>query len=743
LLARTMTSDEDAALLVEMLSLPNDGRYPVIEMAPRQRRQRTLEALVSQMAVLADAGALLIIFEDVHWVDPTSHEVLATMVESFVERPILLVITARPEFTPPWPNHSHTTLITLARLTRRDGTKLVEQVAGGRALPSEVMDQIVARADGVPLFLEELTKTVLESDLLEERNGQYVLSKPIPMQAIPTTLHASLMARLDRSALAKEIAQIGAAIGREFSYSLLRAVTAVDEAALNDALSRLEESELASCRGRPPEAIYSFRHALVQDIAYSSLLKMRRQALHRQIAEALRDKFSALAQTEPEIIAHHFTQAGLPDHAIEWWTKAGEQALRRSAYAEAVAHYRKAIGVADDLGEGPQPLRRRLRLQIACGQALISARGHGAPETTTAFNRARELAATIDDPAERFSVYYGLWAGGYVRGEHATMAELAAIMQREIESHSDSPEAVVAYRVIGTTAWIGGDYVNARKYLERAVAVLPRESDGSLAMRFGQDPAVSALFYFALVLFGLGEIDHARALGEEAFDRALRSGHTPTIVYGQFLRTTFEVMAAGPESTAPFASATLTLGREHGMPVWIAVGTFYDSWARRFAGDHARVLSELCRGLALCYEVGVLNWIAQMVVMQSCAEADAGHIDDGLSRINAFLAETQPIKQRWLDAELHRHRGSLLLRRIPAETETAEAAFQNALAVARSQRTKTFELRAAVALARLWRDQGKRNAARNLLTPVYGWFTQGFDTADLKQAKDLLDELSS
>jgi tetratricopeptide (TPR) repeat protein len=304
----------------------------------------------------------------------------------------------------------------------------------------------------------------------------------------------------------------------------------MDEAALNEALAKLEEANLASCRGRPPEATYSFKHALVQDTAYASLLKTRRQALHRQIAEALRDRFSSLADAEPEIIAHHFGQAGIAEQAVEWWAKAGEQALQRSAFIEAISHYNKAIGHAEQLSESPKLLRHRLRLQIACGQALISARGYGAPETTAAFTRARELAAAIDDPAERFSVYYGLWAGSYVRGEQDTMAEIAESMLREIESHPDMPESVVAYRVVATTWWLGGDYIQAREYFEKAVAAISSEGDNSLALRFSQDPGVSAAAYFALILFGLGQIDRARLFAEQAFGRAQRSGHTATVV---------------------------------------------------------------------------------------------------------------------------------------------------------------------------------------------------------------------
>jgi class 3 adenylate cyclase/tetratricopeptide (TPR) repeat protein len=637
----------DVGLICELLSVPVEGRHRSGELSPRNRKERTLHLLLGLIETISAQQPALMIFEDVHWIDPTSQELLATLVERMVGWRVLLLITARPEFAAPWPSHSHITTITLTRLGRRDGAMLVDRLSGGIALPTEVVDQILSRADGVPLFLEELTKTVLESDLLERRDGQYVLSKPLPAMAIPTTLHGSLMARLDRSALAKEIAQIGAAIGREFSYALLHAVAAMDEAVLNEALGKLEEANLASCRGRPPEATYSFRHALVQDTAYASLLKTRRLTLHQQIAEALRDRFSPLADAEPEIIAHHFTQADIAEEAVEWWTKAGERALRRSAYVEAVSHYGKAIGQAEHLSESPQSLRRQLRLQIACGQALISARGHGAPETTAAFSRARELAAAIDDPAERFSVYYGLWAGGYVRGEHDTMAEIAEIMLREIESHPDRPESVVAYRVVGTTWWSGGDYIRGREHLEKAVAAISSEGDNSRALRFGQDPGVSAAAYLALILFDLGQIDRARSFAEQAFGRALRSGHTATIVYGQFLKSTFEVLAGSPERAAPHAKATTALGREHGMPVWVAVGTFYEGWVLSCT-DPKSAIPELRRGLALCHEVGVLNWLAQMVIMQAGAKSNAGYVEDGLARIDEFLAETQPIKQSWM-----------------------------------------------------------------------------------------------
>jgi class 3 adenylate cyclase/tetratricopeptide (TPR) repeat protein len=481
-------------LFASLLSVPVGGRYPPLGLSPAQERRQTLSALLDQMEGLALQKPLLILFEDAHWADATSLEVLDLAVERVHRLPVLFLVTFRPEFEPPWLGLPNVTSLTLGRLNRGQVEMLVERVTDGRKLPPEVMAQIVAKTDGVPLFVEELTKTVQESGLLVEDGDCYRLNGPLPPFAIPTTLQDSLMARLDRLAPVKEIAQVGAAIGREFSFSLLREVVKRDDVALQSALAQLEDAELLFRTGTAPDASYSFKHALVQDTAYESLLKSSRQIIHQHIAEILRDKFPALAAAEPELVAHHLTHAGLNEPAIEWWGKAGDLALRRSAFKEAIAHFAKAVEMADEAdtrqASSAVSSTERLRLQTAYGQALLWAHGHAAERTKSAFARARELASRVENAIDRFSAYYGLWVGSYTRGEIGPAREMAELFLREIEVQPSLPQACVGHRIFGTTCWYLGDFAGAHHHLEKALSLYDRAAHGDFANRFGQDIAV-------------------------------------------------------------------------------------------------------------------------------------------------------------------------------------------------------------------------------------------------------------
>ena len=396
-------------LIAALLSIPTGERYPPLTLSPVQQRRQTFAALLDQLEGLARQKPVLIVCEDMHWADATTLELFDLTVDRIRGLPILVLLTFRPEFEPPWTGLANVSLLRLDRLDRQDTRALVEQVTVGRKLPGEMVTQIVDRTDGIPLFVEELTKMVLESGLLVEDAGRYRLDSPLPPLAIPATLHDSLMARLDRLAPVKEVAQIGAAIGRDFSYTLLRCVAGRDDLALSAALGQLEEAELLLRRGKPPEAIYSFKHALVQEAAYESLLKSRRHLLHKHIGDVLRDQFPVIAETEPEVVAHHFTEAGLSEVALEWWRKAGQQALKRSAYSEAIAHLGKAVAIADELPDEPGGPLNRLHLQIAYGRALRGSLGHSAPETVAAWTRARQFAADINDPVELAPIHSGLF----------------------------------------------------------------------------------------------------------------------------------------------------------------------------------------------------------------------------------------------------------------------------------------------------------------------------------------------
>src|SRR6266481_3406653 len=473
-----------APLLAALLSIPFDERYPPLALSPTQQRRQTLAALLEQIEGLARRQPILLSFEDAQWADATSLELLDLLVERVRQLPVLALFTFRPEFEPPWVGLPNVSTLIVSRIDRPNVQNMIARVTGGRPLPAEVTEEIVVKTDGNPLFVEELTKAVLEAGILVEDSEGYRLDGPLPPLAIPATLHDSLMARLDRLAPVKEIGQIGAVIGREFSYSLLHALAGRDETALKDALAQLEDAELVFRRGDPPDAIYSFKHALVQDAAYENLLKSRRQVLHLRIAETLRDRFQTMAEVQPEVVAHHFTQGGLSEPAIEWWVQAGDRAVDRSANNEAIAHLDNAISLAEGLADGPAQRLLRLRLQTTYGHALLHGRGHSQPETIAAFARARQLAAGIEDAVARFSAYYGMWMGSFVRADLAPMREVAVLSLRDARHSPGSPAAGRALHVYGVTCWFQGDYAGARTHLEQALTAYDHKRDHRLTPRF-------------------------------------------------------------------------------------------------------------------------------------------------------------------------------------------------------------------------------------------------------------------
>jgi len=732
--------NEVAPLIASMLSIPLDNRYPPLGLSPGQQRRRTLSALLDQMEGLARQKPVLMLFEDAHWADATSLELLGLAIERVRRLPVLMLITHRPDFMP-WTGHPDVATFALHRLDPSEAEILVDRVTGGRKLPAEVLAQIVAKTDGVPLFVEELTKNVLESGLLIEEGERYRLDGPLPALAIPSTLQDSLMARLDRLETVKEIAQIGAAIGREFSYGLLRAVYERDEGSLRNALALLDESELVFRSGEPPASRYTFKHALVQDTAYESLLKSRRKTLHRRLAETLREGFPGLAEMEPELLAHHFTQAGMTAPAIEYWGKAGDLALRRSAFKEAIAHLGKAIEMTEALGDG-SATGGKLKLQVAYGNALIASRGYHAPETAAAFARAQETAAAGKDAPERLGAVYGLWVGSCLRGELGSMRAHAATFLRQVEGQPDSPEAGVAHRVCGITNWVEGDYVGACGHFEPALAGFNPERDGDLAFRFGHDPGVGARAYFALAAWPLGEVDRALDLIEGMKSRMAEIAHIGSIAYGNFHTVIFELMRGEFARAAPFAAALAHLASEHDLKLWQAFGAFLQSWATWQAGEGGAGLAEMRDGLVLLRERKVAMFDGLFKSILANAEAQEGDFEGGLATLETAFATSERTGQRWFDAEAHRTAGEIAMLSPEGNLWKAQAHFERALEIARAQQAHLWELRAATSLARLWRDQGRRTEARDLLAPVYCWFTEGFDTPDLNEARALLDELA-
>jgi predicted ATPase len=537
-LAQTSTSPADAALFAEMLSLPNEGRYPALELAADQRRQRTLEALTSQLVGLARQRPVLMIFEDAHWVDPTSLEVLGLTVDRIKTLPVLLIVTFRPDFTAPWVGQSHVTSVTLNRLGEREAAAIIARLAGNKALPVDVLAEIVERTDGIPLFVEEMTKAVLEAES-EGAARRRVAAIPSPALAVPASLQASLMARLDRLGPAKEVAQTGSAIGREFSHPLLAAVARKSEAELGSALDRLIQAGLLSRQGMPPQASYLFKHALVQDAAYGTLLREPRRALHARIAEAIEGQFAETADSQPETLAHHCTEAGLIEKAAGLWGKAGQRSLERSALVEAVAQLTRALEQIWDLPATPVLRREQIRFQVGLSNALMYTMGFAAPETKASLDRARSFidqAEALGEPPEDrlllLSVLYGFWVADRTAFNGDVVLELAVQFLTLAEKYGTTAPLMIGHRLMGVSLMLTGDVAQGRRHLDKAVALYDRAEHLQLATRFGHDAGVLALCHRALSLWILGYADAALADADRSIKDARDVGRAPALMVG-------------------------------------------------------------------------------------------------------------------------------------------------------------------------------------------------------------------
>jgi len=747
-LAQTATSAQDAALFAEMLSLPNDGRYPALDLAPEERRHRTLEALTAQLAGLARLQPVLMIVEDAHWVDPTSLEVFGRTVDQVKTLPALLIVTFRPDFNAPWVGQSHVMSLTLNRLGEREAAAIITHLVGNKELPADVMAEIVERTDGVPLFVEEMTKAVLEADG-EGEAQRTAAAVPSAALAVPASLHASLMARLDRLGPSKEVAQIGAAIGREFSHALLAAVVRKPEAELNSALDRVIAAGLLFRQGTPPHATYLFKHALVQDAAYGTLLREPRRALHARIAETLESQFADIAESQPELLARHCTEAGLIEKAAGLWGKAGQRSLARSALVEASEQIKRALDQIGTLPGTPALRREQIKLEVGLVNALMHVKGYAAPETKASLDRARSLiersealAEPPEDPLLLFSVVYGFWTANFVAFNGDAMRDLAAQFLALAEMQKATGPLMIGHRLMGMSLMWTGDIAESRAHYDQAVVLYDPVEHRPLATRFAVDPGVANLAARSHTLWHLGYPEAALADTEQALRHARKIGHAATLMYAlQF--TSFPHIWCGNYATANAQSdECVALADEKGALLWKVLGMLVRGWLFAQLGKGSDAVQIITTGLSAFRSTGSTVFMPLWLSSLTRAYAELGQFDDARRCIGEAMRAIEATKEKWCEAEIYRIAGEIALLSPEPDAAKAEAYFERALAVARQQQAKSWELRAAMSMARLWSDQGKPQQARDLLAPVYGWFTEGFDTLDLKEAKALLEELA-
>jgi class 3 adenylate cyclase/predicted ATPase len=730
-----------APLFAALLSIPFGGRYPPLALSPAQQRRRTLAALLDQLEGLARQEPILLLFEDLHWADATSLELLDLTVERVRQLPVLALFTFRSEFEPPWVGLPNVGTLTLGRLDRNDVESIVAQVTSGRVLPAEVMKQIVAKTDGNPLFVEELTKTVLEAGILVADAEGYRLDGLLPPLAIPETLQDSLMARLDRLAPVREIAQIGAAIGREFSYSLLRALVGRDESALKHALAQLEQAQLVFRRSEPAEAIYSFKHALVRDAAYESLLKSRRHQLHGQIARTLEERFPNVVASQPEIVAHHFTAAGLVEPAIDYWLKAGNLALSRSANAEAVKHLRQGIELTQSQAPSVKRARKELDLYLALGPAMAATEGYAAPETLRVFSQARDLLGGGGTLMEQMTVLWGVYLAHSMRAEHTAALEVARRCLALATEHEHPGLLALANRFMGQVLHFVGAFVDARLHLERTLALCAANQETTTSYRnFGADDHVTALSALSRTLWILGYPEQSASAAERALARARSIGFAFTTALALYNEAFLGALGADLQRAAAHADEAMAHSIEHSLTDYEHRTRFIQGALLANSGDPRQGIELMHSAIAAIERTNSLN--RRTLYLGHCAatHASLGQPDVGLDLLDEAIQAAEATNERFFEAELYRLRGTMLL--ALGRKSEAEAALRRALTIAQQQHARWWELRAATSFAKHWHEEGKHLEAYSLLQPVYSWFAEGFDTTDLKDAKALLDELT-
>ena len=727
---------EDLMLLAELHALPLADLGPPLDWTPQRKKERTFEALLWQVEGLSRQQPVLMVFEDVHWIDPSSRELLDRTVERIGKWPVLLIASFRPEFQPPWTGQPHVTMLALTRLDRRDTAAMVENIAGNASLAAEIVEEIAERTDGVPLFVEELTKTVLESGA----EGTAALSSvPHSQLSVPATLHASLMARLDRlGPAAKDVAQRGAVIGREFEHGLLASIADLPELQLRQALDRLTNSGLLFMRGTAPLASYIFKHALVQDAAYGTLLRGRRQQLHSRIAVALEDSFPEIVLAQPALLARHCAEAGLAEKAVGYWLKAGQEALARSAMTEAVAQLRKGLDMLAGLPDGSWRRQQELDLLIALRPALAGTKGWSATNVGETLARARMLAEQLDQPGYLVPLLHGQWGFHLVRSEHRLALSVARHIEEIGEHRNDVAVQLVGRFAHGATLFFLGEFVTARALLEGCLG-FSDPAHRTIGAELSMDPYAMALAYLGLILTHLGYIGQARLLLNEALSEARRLGHAHMLANVISFRNWTDSLTRSPELQR-HAEEQLSLATDRGgFPFYVAWGIVYRGRSLISLGQTQEGVALLTQGLAAVRGTETVLVTSRVLIFLADGYGMLGEPLEGLK----CLAEAAQIivvtDERTDEVELHRVRGDLL--KVIGEQSAAEQSYREALAVAERQSAKLFELRAATSLARLWRNQGKTAEAQALLAPVYSWFTEGFDAPDLVEAKALLAEL--
>jgi len=734
---------ETVPLFATLLSLPYSEHYPRPSLSPQKQKEKTQEALVTWLLLEARRNPVLTAWEDLQWADPSTLELLGRFLNEPSTTRILTLLTFRPEFSPIAFSQSPFAQITLTRLARGEAEIMVCKMTGEKPIPREIVREIVAKTDGVPLFVEELTKMVLDSGLIVEKDSKYELTGPLVPLAIPATLYDSLMARLDQFPATRKVAQLAATLGREFRGDLLQAVSGLDESVLKGDLARLSGAGLLYEKGSFPQALYVFKHALIQETAYQSLLKSTRCRYHQRIALVLEQQFPEIAEAEPELLARHFTEAELNHQAISYWQRAGQQAIERSANLEAIAHFTKGLGLLQNTPESLERDQQEVLLQVSLGMALMFAKGYSAPDVQKAYARARELCSQIGETPQLYPVLWGLWAYYLVRGEYQASHEIGSHLLTLAEQQQNTELLLEAHTSQGLNYFNGGcDLRRARMHLEKAISLYDFVKHSSHASMYGQDPGVVSLGVLSWTLWLQGCPDQALAKHEECLDLARRRAHNHSIAWAFGYGASFRQFRREIVLGKGLAEQGIAFSTERGFHLWSLAATYTLGWALNHLGQSSAAVEMLHDAVDTWKTTGARITRPHQLGLLADAFGAVNRVEEGIALLDDAIGEVQSTGEEYYKAELYRLKGELLLKLGVPDEAGASNTFLQSLETARSQGAKSWELRTATSLVRLRQRQDEPDDACHMLAGIYNQFTEGFDTPDLRDARALLVQLN-
>src|SRR5215472_1265268 len=737
----TKTPVQSAALIARLLSISMEDQRELSALTPQQIKNRTLDKLLEMTLSFSAQHPTLCIFEDVHWIDPSTLELLELAISRIDRASIMLVVSYRPEFRHTWPTHPNVTLHSLTRLSRTEVTKMINELLGEGSLSQQVCDQIIEKTDGVPLFIEELTTSIISTPGQNRQKSDSVQTTPFEATKVPETLHDALMERLDRVAYGRKLAQIAAVIGREFSYDLLTAASRTDETDLHSALSQLEDADVIYRTGVSPSVRFAFKHVLLRDAVYNSLLRGKRQEIHADIAAVLEKHFRDVVESRPEILAYHYGQAGKNELAIGCWRESGRRALANSANLEAIGHFRNALQLLRALPDTPQRNKEEIEIQLALGIPLIAVQGYAAAETREAFSRARTLCLNLDSQPEYFQALFGLWGHSWMGGKNDEALAMANEFLAKSQEASDNILSMVAHRVMGSTLLTIGEFETSRRHFEESIALSKIERRQSIYTLYMVEPQVASLLLLSWDLWFLGYPDQSLARVSEALALAQDLAQPYSIAFAHYMTSVVHLLRGEPARALESAERSLEMSREQRFSLYVLLSTISRGRALGELGRLPEAMSEIQKGIAEARRAGVGFMLPMMYSWLANVHSQSGDREVAASIVEKTLREINDATGRSWEAELHRQRAEMLLAWNPSKIAEAESHLKNAIKLARRQNSKSLELRAAMSLARLLSHQERIDQARELLGPIYHWFEEGAATSDIGRARDFLTAL--